>query len=256
MKFDGDIKIFLNEKYLQFCKPEFIAEDPISIPKKFHRKEDIEISGLITALISWGRRSAIIAKANQLMQLMDDEPYLFITQSQPSDLKRLESFVYRTFNASDLLFFVHALQGIYLRKGGLEQLALEAWEQHADMKMVIATIRSALLEYAHLSRTEKHLANPEAGSAAKRFNMYLRWMVRDNGEGVDFGIWKGIPKSALMCPLDVHSGRVARKLNLLIRHQNDWRSVTELTNNLRNFDSDDPVKYDFALFGMGVNNEI
>ncbi|MDP2722603.1 MAG: TIGR02757 family protein [Bacteroidales bacterium] len=252
MKFDGDIKIFLNEKYQQFCRPEFIAEDPISIPKKFHRKEDIEISGLITALISWGRRSAIISKANQLMQLMDDEPYLFVTQAQPSDLKRLENFVYRTFNASDLLFIVNALKVIYLEKGGLEKLAQEAWEQHADVKMVIVTIRRALLEHAHLPRTEKHLANPEAGSAAKRFNLYLRWMVRENTEGVDFGIWKCIPKSALMCPLDVHSARVARKLNLLNRTQNDWRAVAELTDHLKKFDSEDPVKYDFALFGMGV----
>ncbi len=252
MKFTDDIKYFLDIKYNQYCRPEFIQHDPISVPKNFDCKEDIEISAFITALISWGRRPSIIAKSNQLMQLLDNQPFEFISQATPNELKQLEVFVYRTFNSSDLLFFIHALRGIYLEQGGLEFVAQQAWNTYGEMKMVVIKIRETLLSYPHLARSEKHLANPGAGSAAKRINMFLRWMIRRNTEGVDFGIWKNIPTSELLCPLDVHSARVARRLGLLQRTQNDWKAVVELTNNLKSFDAEDPVKYDFALFGLGV----
>ncbi|MBU3927136.1 MAG: TIGR02757 family protein [Bacteroidetes bacterium] len=252
MKFTDDIKFFLDIKYRQYCRPEFIQHDPISVPKNFDCKEDIEISAFITALISWGRRPSIIAKSNQLMQLMDNQPFQFISRANPNELKQLEAFVYRTFNSSDLLFFIHALRGVYLEQGGLEFVAQQAWNTFGEMKMVVIKIRETLLRYPHLARSEKHLANPGAGSAAKRINMFLRWMVRPNNEGVDFGIWKNIPTSELLCPLDVHTARVARRLGLLQRTQNDWIAVVELTNNLKSFDAEDPVKYDFALFGLGV----
>ncbi|PKP32958.1 MAG: TIGR02757 family protein [Bacteroidetes bacterium HGW-Bacteroidetes-16] len=252
MKFKDDIKYFLDIKYNQYCRPEFIQHDPISVPKNFDCKEDIEISAFITALISWGRRPSIIAKSNQLMQLFDNQPLQFITQANPNELKQLEAFVYRTFNSSDLLFFIHALRGIYEEQGGLEFVAQQAWNTYGEMKMVVIKIRETMLSYPHLARSEKHLANPGVGSAAKRINMFLRWMVRRNTEGVDFGIWKNIPMSELLCPLDVHTARVARRLGLLERTQNDWKAVVELTNNLKSFDAEDPVKYDFALFGLGV----
>lgn len=252
MNFEEDMKLFLDDKYRQYGQPEFITEDPISIPQTFSIKEDVEISAFLTALISWGRRPSIISKAGALMHLMDNQPFEFVTSAPSSDLKRLETFVYRTFNSSDLLFLIHALKGVYLEKGGLEAIAQQAWNTHGNAKDVIIALRESLLSYSHLKRSEKHLANPGAGSAAKRINMFLRWMVRSDREGVDFGLWKHIPANGLQCPLDVHTARVARKLGLLQRKQNDWRAVEELTNNLRTFDPNDPVKYDYALFGLGI----
>jgi uncharacterized protein (TIGR02757 family) len=242
----------LEQKYRLYCREDFIVEDPVSIPKRFHLQEDIEVSALLTALISWGRRPAIIKSASNLMEMMDNQPFAFVTEASPNQLKRLESFVYRTFNASDLLFLIAALKEVYLKQGGLQSVASEAWQKNGDIKSVIMAIRSSLLTSDHLPRSEKHLANPDQGSAAKRINMFLRWMVRTSTEGVDFGIWNQIPASALICPLDVHSGNVARQLGLLARKQNDWKAAEELTANLRLFDPHDPVKFDFALFGMGV----
>lgn len=246
------LKHLLDQKASQYNKPSFISSDPISIPHQFTRKEDIEISGFLTAIISWGRREMIIKSANRLMGLMDRSPYDFILHANKSKLQKLDSFVYRTFNPDDLLFLITALKNIYQNEGGLEQLATTGFKESNEIKEAIIGMRNGLLKTPHLKRSEKHLANPESGSAAKRINMFLRWMVRQDDNGVDFGLWKNISPNKLMCPLDVHSGRVARSLGLLNRSQNDWKAVEELTANLRKISPNDPVKYDFALFGMGV----
>ena len=249
----SDLANLLEKKSLQYNSPNFIPADPISIPHRFTKKEDIEISGFLTALISWGRRDLIIRNASNLMQLMGNQPYEFITNCGQSELKKVTGYYYRTFNSDDLLFLVNALKNVYLHEGGLERLATDGFNIQGKVIGGIMGIRHGLLKYDHLKRSEKHLANPETGSAAKRINMFFRWMVRNDNRGVDFGLWKGIPPVALMCPLDLHSGRVARMLGLLRRKQNDWKAVEELTANLRKLDPQDPVKYDFALFGLGVN---
>jgi uncharacterized protein (TIGR02757 family) len=242
----------LDSKVNLYNKPSFIESDPISIPHQYTLKEDIEISGFLTAVIAWGRRSAIISKANLWMELMDGKPYDFIMNASDTDMKRFEKFVYRTFNSDDCLFIMTSLMDVYRNKGGLETIITDNFKYHGNIKDAISGMRGSLMETAHLKRSEKHIANPTSGSAAKRINMFLRWMVRDDKCGVDFGLWKNIPMSALMCPLDVHSGNVARRLGMLDRKQNDWKSVDVLTSQLRKFDPNDPVKYDFALFGMGV----
>jgi len=251
-----DILQLLNQQFHHFHQSSFIEADPISIPHLLQQKEDIEIAGFLTALISWGRRPAILKAARQMLELMENQPYSFVMQAQGSDLKRFEHFVYRTFNSSDLLFLLEALHQLYATNGGLEGVCTQLYRQHGTIKDTITGLRVRLLQSPHLKRSEKHLANPQKGSAAKRINMFLRWMVREDTRGVDFGLWKGIPSSALMIPLDVHSGNTARKLGLLLRKQNDWKAVEELTATLRRFDPDDPVKYDYALFGMGVNGVI
>lgn len=243
---------FLDFQVNKYNNPSFIANDPICIPHLFQKKEDIEISGFLTSLISWGNRAAIIKSARLLMELMDNSPYDFVIDSSDSDLHKVVNFYYRTFNADDLLFLISALRNIYENKGGLESVAEMGYKKDGTIKASITNIRNVLLETPHLPRSEKHLANPCKGSAAKRINMFLRWMIRNDGRGVDFGLWKNIPAAALMCPLDVHSGRVARQLGLLSRKQNDWPAVEELTAKLKKMDSHDPVKYDFALFGLGI----
>ncbi|MEJ2595668.1 MAG: TIGR02757 family protein [bacterium] len=243
---------FLNGKVKRYNHRGFIEGDPVSIPHRFSRKEDIEISGFLTALISWGRRDIIVRSASDLMDRMEYQPYDFVMYAGSFELKRISGFYYRTFHADDLLFILEALRNIYQKKIGLEGLAATGFQNQKMVRDAIVSLREGLLKYPHLSRSEKHLANPATGSAAKRINMFLRWMVRKDDKGVDFGLWKSIPSSALMCPLDIHSGRVARKLGLLTRKQNDWKAVEELTANLRTFDPEDPVRYDYALFGMGV----
>ena len=244
---------FLEAKYELYNRPGFIEDDPISIPHNFSRKEDIEISGFLTATIAWGNRKMILRNANRLMQMMDDAPYDFSLNFTENDLKPFDSFVHRTFNGTDCKYFLKAMKFIYTEKGGLE--ALFAGDVQDDMKELISQFRSLFFEIEHPVRTEKHVANPMKGSSAKRINMFLRWMVRDDGRGVDFGIWNSIEPSKLYCPLDVHSGNIARRLALLTRKQNDWKAVSELTEILRTFDKDDPVKYDFSLFGLGVNEK-
>ncbi len=252
MHHNEDISKLLNQKIKQYNNIEFIESDPISIPHMFTKKEDIEISGFITSIISWGRRPAILKSARKLMALMDNAPYDFLMNSKDIEFKRFEGFVYRTFNSDDCIFLISALQNIYKRNNSLETIATNSFNNNGDIFSVIIALRDAILETPHLKRSEKHLGNPLTGSAAKRINMYLRWMIRQDDNGVDFGIWKDISPAALMCPLDVHSGNVARKLGLLDRKQNDWKSVEELTSKLRTFDKEDPVKYDYALFGIGV----
>jgi len=241
---------FLEFKYDQYNKSSFIETDPISIPHQFSRKEDIEIAGFLTATISWGTRTSILKDANKLMQMMDCSPYNFILHASRNEQKSLNSFYHRTFNGSDCIFFLKSLKNIYKNQEGLEPLFDDPGK--TGMKETISRFRKIFLGTSHDLHSEKHLANPSAGSSAKRILMFLRWMVRNDKKGVDFGLWTRIRPKDLFCPLDVHSGSVARKLGLLRRKANDWRSVEELTGNLRQFDPDDPVKYDFALFGLGV----
>jgi len=249
---DKDLINLLDQKAAFYNQPEFIINDPISIPHQFDKKEDIEIAGFLTALISWGRRDMIIKTGKQLMNLMNNKPFDFITNKNLDKFKHFESFYYRTLKGDDLIFLLSALRNIYIDKNGLEAIANDYYSHCYSIKEVIIGIRDTLLKTPHLKRSEKHLSDPASGSAAKRINMFLRWMVRKDKKGVDFGIWQNIPQKVLMCPLDVHSGRIARKLGLLQRKQDDWKAVEELTNKLRSFDLRDPVKYDFALYGMGA----
>jgi uncharacterized protein (TIGR02757 family) len=241
---------FLETKYGQYNCPEFIKTDPISIPHRFKLKEDIEIAAFLTATISWGIRPSILKDADNLLRMMEFSPYDFILHSSPAEAKQFEAFYHRTFNGKDCIFFLESLKNIYQHHSGLETLFLPV--EQSGMKDGLSRFRSIFLDIDHPSRSEKHIADPAKGASAKRLLMFLRWMVRNDKRGVDFGIWKKIPVSMLMCPLDVHSGNVARKLGLLTRKQNDWKAVEELTANLRQFDAEDPVKYDYALFGLGV----
>lgn len=244
------LKDFLEEKYLQYNCIGFIESDPIAIPHLFSRKEDIEISAFLSATIAWGQRQTILRNAGKLMTLMDNNPYDFVMNSSPADLNYFNSFVHRTFNSIDCHYFIKALKQIYEQHGGLEKIFYSGYENDKTIKSAIIHFREIFLSFDPPERSSKHIANPDSGSSAKRINMFLRWMIRTSG--VDFGIWKGIPASALMMPIDVHSGNVARKLNLLQRKSNDWKAVEELTQNLRLFDPTDPVKYDYALFGLGI----
>lgn len=247
------LKDFLEEKTALYNSSTFVETDPISIPRLFSKKEDIEIAGFLAATIAWGQRTTILKNARSLVNLMDNSPHQFITDFQKSDLKRFNTFIHRTFNSTDCIYFFHALKNIYRNHGGLESVFKSGINQFdKDLKHSIIFTRKKFFELPHSKRTEKHFSNPESGSAAKRINMFLRWMVRKDDNGVDFGIWKTISPSLLSCPLDVHSGRVARKLELLSRKQNDWKAVEELTSNLRILDPHDPVKYDLALFSLGV----
>ncbi len=252
-----DLKSFLEEKVDFYNRPAFIESDPISIPHRYARKEDIEIAGFLTATISWGNRTSILNNSRKLMLLMDDQPFHFINDAGNRDLKQFKNFVHRTFNESDIIFFIESLRNIYRNHSGLESAFADGFKGgEKDVFNAILNFRSLFLEPEHLKRSEKHLADPSRGSTAKRINMFLRWMVRQDNKGVDFGIWQRILPSQLCLPLDVHSGRVARELKLLTRLQNDWKAVIEVTEKLREFDPEDPVKYDFALFGTGVNNDI
>ncbi|MCK9617045.1 MAG: TIGR02757 family protein [Lentimicrobiaceae bacterium] len=250
------LKDFLEQKYLEYNQPSFIPADPISIPHRFTLKEDIEIAGFLTAIIAWGNRKSILASANRLMEAMKPSPYQFIINYSPSvsQANQVKHFVHRTFNSFDLLFFFESLHNIYHQHGGLEAVfSRNINPESINVKDTITSFRDIFFELPHLHRTEKHLSNPQTGSAAKRINMFLRWMVRKDPYGVDFGIWNNIQPNQLCIPLDIHSGRVARRLGLLNRKQNDWKAVEELTAELKKFDPSDPVKYDFALFGTGVS---
>jgi uncharacterized protein (TIGR02757 family) len=247
----SDIKEFLDEKALQYNAPVFIETDPVSIPHGFDRKEDIEISGFLTATIAWGNRTMILKNANKMMELMDNSPLEFVLSHRANDLKRFKGFVHRTFNEKDLTYFIESLKNIYANLGGLEPL-FSGHCSETSTRPAIQEFRNRFFALLHDQRTTKHVANPAEGSAAKRINMFLRWMVRCDNRGVDFGLWKRISPSQLSCPLDVHSGNVARKLGLLTRRQNDAKAVDELDAHLRLMDPADPVKYDFALFGLGV----
>ncbi|WP_178988846.1 TIGR02757 family protein [Winogradskyella schleiferi] len=247
----SELKDFLDEKVNLYNHPKFIESDPIQIPHLFSKKEDIEIAGFLTATIAWGNRKSIIKNAHQMMDLLDHSPFDFVMQHQASDLERFEGFVHRTFNSDDFKQFVTSLRYVYQQHQGLEAVFAKYAEQ-ASLQQSIHQFKNVFFELPHLERTKKHVSDPLKNSAAKRINMFLRWMVRNDNNGVDFGIWESVSSSQLSCPLDVHSGNVARKLGLLKRKQNDGKALVELDQALRKLDPTDPVKYDFALFGLGV----
>ena len=245
----NELKLFLDEKadfYNQ--KSYFLEDDPITIPHRFSRKEDIEIIGFLVATIAWGRRQMIIKNGMQLIDIMGNQPHHFILNATANDLKDLK-FVHRTFNQTDLNYFILALQNTYQKGLSLEDLFNITQESMAHK---IHAFKQAFLAYQPEKRTEKHVSDPLKNSSAKRLNMFLRWMVRSDNRQVDFGIWSALTPSELYCPLDVHTGNVARKLGLIQRKANDWKALEELMTHLRSFDAEDPVKYDFALFGLGV----
>lgn len=244
------LKDFLEKKFLEYNSPSFIESDPIAVPRSFEKKEDIEIAAFLTATTAWGNRKSILKDSRYLLQMMDNRPFAFLMEASPKELKPFNRFVHRTFNGTDCSFFLESLKNIYLNHGGLENLFTEI--NKIGVKESIVHFRKIFLETPHERRSEKHISDPSKGSPAKRINLFLRWMVRNDDYGVDFGLWREVYPSNLICPLDVHVVRVSRKLGLLSRKANDWKAAEELTINLRKFDPCDPVKYDFALFGLGV----
>lgn len=247
----NELKEFLDEKVVLYNHPNFIESDPIQIPHRYQLKEDIEISGFLAATISWGNRKMIIKNGLKLMDLLGNSPYDFIMNHSDIQLETVNNFVHRTFNGIDCITFIKGLKNIYENHSGLEAVFAKN-QQNDSLQLSISEFKKTFFEIEHLNRTQKHISDPLNNSAAKRINMYLRWMVRNDKTGVDLGIWKSITPGKLSCPLDVHSGKVARKLGLLHRKQNDGKALFELDTRLRILDSKDPVKYDFALFGLGV----
>ncbi|MFI3303150.1 MAG: TIGR02757 family protein [Rikenellaceae bacterium] len=245
-------KELLEELYDRYNRPEFVADDPISVPHRYTSREDREVAGFLSATIAWGNRKAIVKSAHRMMEYMDDAPADFVRSASDVELKRLETYVHRTFNGLDFRDFVMAIRSIYQRYGSIGELFESRYLETESMADVFAHFRREFFSSPHQQRCEKHLSSIEKGAACKRLCMYVRWMVRNDGRGVDFGEWQRIPSSALYMPLDVHSGNVARMLGLLTRKQNDWKAVDQLTSKLREFDAEDPVKYDFALFGAGI----
>ena len=251
------IKDFLDEKVIQYNQPGFITLDPISIPHRFSKKQDIEISGFFAAILAWGQRKTIINKCLELFTLMDNAPHDFLLHHREEDLKSLLNFKHRTFNEVDTLYFVHFLSWYYKRFESLEDAFLIGQTGQIDsMESILTRFHEYFFSLPDApSRTKKHIATPVRKAACKRINMYLRWMVRDDDKGVDFGLWKRIKPAQLICPCDLHVDRVGRKLGLITRKQTDWQTALELTERLREFDPNDPVKYDFALFGLGVEEK-
>ncbi|ASZ10091.1 TIGR02757 family protein [Chitinophaga pendula] len=252
MKFQ-QLKAFLDAKAAYYDDPAFVDNDPICIPHRFSLLQDIEIAGLFAAILAWGNRTTIIKKCTELLQLMDNSPYEYIRHHQPRERMKLMHFSHRTFNGIDLLYFVEFLQHYYTNVTSLE-FAFSGHITKADQ-----TVEKALLGFhkiffamEHPERTRKHISTPAKNSACKRLNMYLRWMVREDENGVDFGLWKHILPSQLICPVDVHVSRVATRLGLINEAKADWRTALALTAQLRTMDPADPAKYDFALFGLGV----
>ena len=249
-----DLKNYLDDCVERFEKPDFIADDPIGIPHRFTKQQDIEIIAFWASILAWGQRKSIINSANRLVELMDGSPHDFILNHEERDRAPFESFKHRTFQTLDTLYFLEFFQQYYKKNASLET----AFSRHLTKDCI--TTEKALIgfhnDFFNLEdapqRTRKHIATPERGSTCKRLNMFLRWMVRSNEKGVDFGLWKNISSSQLLIPLDVHVERVARKFSMLEREKTDWKTVIELTENLRQFDPNDPVKYDFALFGIGI----
>jgi uncharacterized protein (TIGR02757 family) len=247
----NSLKEFFDSKVAQYNQPAFIKDDPVSIPHMFTKKQDIEIAGFFASIFAWGNRTIIINKSKELMQLMHMQPHDFVLHHSDNDLKKLLHFKHRTFNTTDLLYFIELLKHHYQQHNSLE----DAFIQHGN-----ETVEQMLIGFHHYffslehvpPRTKKHIATPEKKSNCKRLNMFLRWMVRDDNNGVDFGIWKKIKPSQLICPVDLHVARVAKRFNLLQRKQVDWLAAMELTSYLKTLDAADPVKYDFALFGLGV----
>lgn len=248
---------FLDLKVKQYNQPDFIPNDPISIPHRFTKKQDIEISGFFAAILAWGQRKTIINKCLELFQLMDNAPHDFLLNHQEDDLKPFLTFKHRTFNDIDTLYFIHFLSWFYQTHESLEDAFLIGQTGKVDsMESILSQFHSFFFSLENApNRTKKHIATPVRKAACKRINMYLRWMVRSDEQGVDFGLWKRISPSQLICPCDLHVDRVGRKLGLITRKQTDWITALELTEKLREFDPEDPVKYDFALFGLGIEEK-
>jgi uncharacterized protein (TIGR02757 family) len=258
-----ELKEFLDEKYELYNKPKFIESDPIFVPHQFTKKEDIEIAAFFAATLAWGQRPTIIRNGLKLMETMDNAPFEYIKASTKKDWRAFSKFAHRTFNGVDAIYFIQSLQHIYVQNGGLEKAFApsappksspggEDLRKNIDMRSGLMQFREIFLGTFPAGRTTKHIADVTRNSSGKRLNMFLRWMVRNDKRGVDFGIWKSISPALLYCPIDLHSGRVARKLGLLKREQDDWKAVDELTQNLRKLNPQDPIKYDFALYGLGV----
>eukprot|EP01037_Dinobryon_pediforme_P007187 gene7187-7256_t len=264
-----NVKAFLDAKVLQYNQPAFIPNDPVSIPHLFTKRQDIEIMGLWAAVLAWGQRVTIINKCHELIALMDGAPYDFIMNHEETDLKKLLHFKHRTFNDVDTLYFISFFKHHYTRHDSLEAAFLPGsgcYHELMDPKagnfatepieIALNHFRAYFLSLVDFpDRTKKHISSPSQKSTCKRLNMFLRWMVRDDHNGVDFGIWKQISQASLIMPCDLHVDRVARKLNLITRKQTDWQTAIELTGRLREFDPTDPVKYDFALFGLGIEEK-
>ncbi len=252
---ENNLKRELDRKVKLYNQQGFIKDDPISIPHLFTKKQDIEIAGFFAAIFSWGNRTTIINKSKELLQLMGNAPHAFCLQHTIKELQSIEGFCHRTFNTTDLLYFIEFLKFHYQQHDSLEIAFTKGMDKKDE------TIEKGLNEFYNYffslpdvpERTKKHIASPQKNSSCKRLNMYLRWMVRNDNNGVDFGLWKNILPAQLICPIDVHVARVSKKFNLLHRNQTDWKAALELTSYLRTFDKDDPVKYDFALFGLGVS---
>lgn len=247
-----ELKDFLEEKHDVYNRPRFIETDPVSIPHRYTAKEDIEIAGFLSAIIAWGQRKTILRNANFLMELMNHAPHEFVMNASPVEINKLGTFIHRTFNGDDCKYFIRALRNIYMKHGGLEGIFGGDDKVMNPVEKGLVRLRKVFFEIEHPRGTEKHIADITRGASGKRLNMFLRWMVRRDNRGVDFGIWKTVPSSRLFIPLDIHTGNVSRKLGLLERKQNDWKAVVELTGKLRKMEPDDPVKYDFALFGLGI----
>jgi len=250
-----EIHKLLDQKVKQYNHIEFIGKDPICIAHLFTKQKDIEIAGFFAAIFAWGNRTTIINKSKELLERMDNAPYDFVMSAGKEDLNKFSRFIHRTFNGKDCIYFIKSLKEIYSRYESMEDLIVEGKNNNGTLKSGISFLRNSFFYLPHELRTEKHFADVMSGAAGKRLNMFLRWMVRRDNRGVDFGIWKRISPSELYIPLDLHSGNTARRLGLLKRKLNDWKAVEELTEVLRGFDPGDPVKYDFALFGSGVNEK-
>jgi uncharacterized protein (TIGR02757 family) len=249
-----NLKEFLDKKVDEYNQPFFIQNDPICIPHQFTKKQDIEIAAFFAAIFSWGNRTTIILKSKELMTWMDNAPHDFCMNHTDKELKKLLVFKHRTFNATDLLYFIEFLKSHYSKNNSLETAFTKSMTANDE------TIAQGLIGFYHYffsladapARTHKHIASPEKKSSCKRLNMFLRWMVRNDNKGVDFGLWKTISPSQLICPIDLHVARVAKRFGFVDRNQTDWQSALQLTQHLRALDKNDPVKYDFALFGLGV----
>lgn len=245
-----ELKDYLDFKADQYNNPNFIETDPIQIPHRFQLKEDIEISGFLTSTIAWGNRKMIINSSTKMMDAMGNNPYDFVMNASSEQINTIDTVVHRTFNSLDFRYFIKSLRNIYQNHGGLEEVFSK--NKSINLQNRISEFKKIFFEIDHPIRTTKHISDPLKGSSSKRINMFLRWVVRKDTKGVDFGIWEKIAPNELSCPLDVHSGNVARVLGILKRTQNDHKALQELDEALRTFDSVDPVKYDFALFGLGV----
>lgn len=252
MPVDPEIKELLEELYDRYNHRDFIRLDPVQVPHRFSKQEDIEIAGFLAATLAWGQRPVIIKNALSLVENMPDGPHEFLLTARDYQIETFDNFKHRTFNGTDCIFFLRSLQNIYKNHGGLKSVFYEGFELYGNIPDTIRHFRNVFFSIPFPGRSLKHVADIDSGSAAKRINMYLRWMVRKDNRGVDFGIWDEIPASSLYIPLDLHTGQVARELGLLKRKQNDWRAVNYLTHKLREYDPDDPVRYDFALFGLSA----